>query len=157
MTRSNNATVNLIIELDITSPIIESKAINSNLRNSFAFRSQSYATTLVKLRLDAKDNNIYIDTGYGIILINKSWLLLELLDVYIARISILLKVRGVGILKYKTSEYIIILIYLSSIDKSSKLILVYFRKELYLVDSLRAKILIGNNIISLEDIVINLA
>ena len=68
-----------------------------------------------------------------------------------------LKVRGIGISKYKTSEYITILIYLPGIDKSSKLILVYFRKELYLVDSLRSKILIGNNIINLEGIVINLA
>ena len=49
-----------------------------------------------------------------------------------------------------------ILIYLST-TKNSRPILVYFHKELYLVDSLRAKILIGNNIISLEGIVINLA
>ena len=40
--------------------------------------------------------------------------------------------------------------------KSSKLILVYFRKGLYLVDSLRAKTLIGNNIIGPEGIIINL-
>ena len=50
-----------------------------------------------------------------------------------------------------------ILIYLPNIDKSNKLILVYFYKELYLVDSLQAKILIGNNIIGPEGIIINLA
>ena len=77
-----------------------------------------------------------MDTRYSVILINKSWLLSELLDIYITKILTPLKVRGISALKYKTLEYITILIYLPGIDKSSKSILVYFRKELYLVDSL---------------------
>ena len=112
---------------------------------------------MVKLYLDTKGDNIYIDTRYSVTLINKSKLLLELLDIYITKMSISLKVRGVGTSKYKTLEYVIISIYFLGVNnKNNSLFLVYFCKKLYLIDSLRAKILIGNNIISLEGIVINL-
>ena len=81
----------------------------------------------------------------------------ELLDINVLKILTTLKFRGINTLKYKTSETITILIYLPCIDKVSKSVLVYFRKELYLVDSLRAKILKGNVIIYLEGIIIHLS
>ena len=67
-----------------------------------------------------------------------------------------MKVRGLGTNKYKTTEYIIIPIYLLGTFKGLNII-VYIYRELYLVDNLRAKILISNNIISLESITINIA
>ena len=81
---------------------------------------------------------------------------MKLLDIHVTRILIPLTVRGIDASKYKTSEHMTILTYLP-ITKDSRLILVYSYKELYLVDSLRWKILIDNNIIGLEGIVINLA
>ena len=51
--------------------VIESNTVNLDLSNSFAFRSWSYATVVVKLKLYSKGDNIYIDTGYSITLINK--------------------------------------------------------------------------------------
>ena len=98
-----------------------------------------------------------MDTGYSITLINKLWLLSELLDIHITKMSTPLKVRGIGASKYKILEYVTIPIYLPGIDKNGSPILVYFRKELHIIDNLRAKILIGNNIIRPEEIIINLA
>ena len=71
--------------------------------------------------------------------------------------SIPLKIRVIDTSKYKTLEYVIIPIYLQEVNnRNNSLILVYFRKELYLVDSLRVKILIENNIISHKGIIISL-
>ena len=80
-----------------------------------------------------------------------------MIDIYITIISTPLKVRIIGTSKYINLKYVIIPIYLQGVDdKNNSLILVYFRKELYLVDSLKSKILIGKNITSPKDIVINL-
>ena len=86
------------------SKIIESNILNSKLTNSFTFRSQSYDTTLIKLRIDTKGDDIYIDTEYSITFFNKSQLLSDILEIYITQISILLKIRGIGTLKYKILE-----------------------------------------------------
>ena len=95
-----------------TIPVVESNAVNSDLGNGFAFRSWSYATAVVKLHPHSKGDNVCMDTGCGVTLIDKLWLLSELLDVYIAKMLTPLKVRGVGASKYETSEYVTIPIYL---------------------------------------------
>ena len=68
-----------------------------------------------------------------------------------------LQVRGVSTTKYKTSDFISIAVYLPSVDSLGNKVLVYIKREFYLVDNLRAKILIGNNIIAPEKIVIDIS
>ena len=68
----------------------------------------------------------------------------------------LLKVRGVGSSRYKTSEYVTIPIYLLGLVEGKE-VLAYFRREIYLIDDLRAKILLSNNILGPEGFVINVA
>jgi hypothetical protein len=67
-----------------------------------------------------------------------------------------LRVRGVNISKYKINEYIILLIYFPGINNNRKKVLIYIKREVYLVDSLRVKIFINNNIILLKGIIINI-
>ena len=68
-----------------------------------------------------------------------------------------LKVYRVGNSKYKTSEYIIVLIYLPGLSNNGKeKVLVYIRRELYLVDDLRAKMLISNDILGPKKFVIDI-
>ena len=62
-----------------------------------------------------------------------------------------LKVRGLGTSKHKTFEYITTPLYLPAVQKdTSKTILACFRREIYIIDDLRAKILIGNNVLGPE-------
>ena len=68
----------------------------------------------------------------------------------------LLKVRGVSSSTYKTSEYITYEIYLLGINKNSNQILAYICRELHLIDNLRIKILIGNDILGPKNIAINI-
>ena len=65
-----------------------------------------------------------------------------------------LKVRGIGTNKYKTDKFIVILVYFSyKYDAIDVLARIY--RKFYLVDDLRVQILIGNNIIRLEKIIID--
>jgi len=70
--------------------------------------------------------------------------------------TLLLSISGVGSNRHDTSKFIITLIYLPS-KKNNKEVLGIVRRELYIVDSLRAYILVGNNIISPKGILINIA
>ena len=65
--------------------------------------------------------------------------------------------RRVGNSKYKTSEYVTVLIYLLGLSSDGEeKVLVYIRRELYLVNDLRAKILISNDILGPKKVVINI-
>jgi hypothetical protein len=69
----------------------------------------------------------------------------------------LLKVRGLDTFKYKTLEYIINPLYLLAVEKDTdRNVLIYIRREIYIINNLRAKILIRNDIIGPEKIVINI-
>jgi len=74
----------------------------------------------------------------------------------VLKIALLLSIRGIGSNRYNTSKFIVTLIYLPR-KKDNEEVLRIVRRELYIIDSLRAYILIGNNIISPKGISINIA
>ena len=95
-------------------------------------------------------------------LIDRVWAKTELPDLKVLVIASPLRVRGVRATKYETSNFVTVPIYLPSISSvpnisSGNKVLVYIKREFYLINNLRAKILIGNNIITLEKIVINIS
>ena len=79
-------------------------------------------------------------------LIDKLQLLSAVSDVVIYKIDTPLSVRGIGSTKHQTDEYIIIPIYFPGTQDGNNKVLTYIRREIYLVNNLRAKILIGNDI-----------
>ena len=66
-----------------------------------------------------------------------------------------MKIREIEFSKYETFEYIIQNLYFSKLDDKDHKMLIYIRRELYIVDDLRTKMLIGNDILELKDFVIN--
>ena len=100
---------------------------------------------------------VYLDTGCGVSLIDRIWAKSELPNLKVSKIVSPLRVRGVRATKHKTSDFITVLVYFPSIDKNGNKVLVYIKREFYLVDDLRAKMLIGNNIIAPEKIVIDIS
>ena len=67
----------------------------------------------------------------------------------IRRIALLLRIKGLGLLIYNTDEYILVLIFIPTV-KDGVPILYRILREIYLVDNLKAYILIENDIIGLE-------
>ena len=99
--------------------------------------------------LDAINKQTCIDSGYNITLADRLWLLALLPQVEIRKIALLLRIKGLGLLIYNTDKYILVLIFIPII-KDGVPILYRILREIYLVDNLKAYILIENDIIGLE-------
>ncbi len=84
-----------------------------------------------------KDTSVYAGTDGGVI---KS-----LPELKVAKMASPLKVRGVGSTKHETDEYVSVTIYFPG-QKERKEALAFITRELHLVDDLRAKMLLGNDI-----------
>ena len=68
-----------------------------------------------------------------------------------------LRVREVNFIKHEIDEYVIILIYLSGTNTAGNKILTFITRKLYLVDDLKAKMLINNDVLRPKEIFINIA
>ena len=67
-----------------------------------------------------------------------------------------LKVRGIGASKHKSEEFAALSLYFPGKDDAGRLVYASVRYEIHLVDSLRANLLIGNDIMSPENFVIDI-
>ena len=92
---------------------------------------------------------MYTDSGTSITMIDRKMKDVSIPNVYIHTIAFPTRVRGIGNDIYETSEYIIHEIYLpDSTDKDGKIVIAKTTiREIYLVNSLAAGILIGNDVL----------
>lgn len=67
------------------------------------------------------------------------------------------KLRDIGLFKHETDKYITIPLYMISRKKDNSETYACIWRELYLVDDLKANVLIGNDIIGLKDISIDIS
>lgn len=137
--------------------IIKSDSAGNELGTGFAFRSWTYAMTGVALTSARQEEDVCLDTGCGVSLIDRDWRARQAPDTVVSKMTSPLKVRGVGSSKHETSEYITQDLYFPGTDAKGNEVLACIRRELHIVDELRAKMLIGNDIIGLEGIVIDVA
>ena len=140
-----------------TPKIVNSQASGAELGNGFAFRNWTYAMIAAKLSPENVEEDVCADTGCGVSLIDREWHKQQSPASPISKMATPLRVRGVGSSHHETSEYITQRIYLPATDDDGKPILACLHRELHIVDNLRAKMLIGNDIIGPEGIVIDVA
>lgn len=69
---------------------------------------------------------------------------------------VLLKVKGISTSQHKSGEFALAAIYISSFDQICSEIYTYIKCKLHLVKGLKANMLIGNNVFSTKDFLINL-
>ena len=143
-------------------PIIESKAIIPSLRSGLAFRGWTYATTSITLvphllppDLDPAAT-VCLDTGCGVTLVDKAWLLSHLPHQKISTMSTPLNVRGIGTSKHKSAQFAALSLYFPGEDETGQRVYASIKCELHLVNGLRANIMVGNDILSPEGFVINI-
>ena len=111
----------------------------------------------VRLTKAGCDDDVCLDTGCGVTLIDRVWLTKLLSNAILAKMASPLRVQGVGFLQHETSEYLVTPCYFPGIDKHGNKVLACVRREIHIVDGLRAKMLIGNDFIGLEGITIDVA
>lgn len=68
-----------------------------------------------------------------------------------------LKVRGIGSPRYESDKFVFISLHFPDINLTNRLAYAHIYRELYIVEGLKANMLIGNNILPMERVIINLA
>ena len=144
-------------------PILRSAAKLSAPDFGLAFRSWSYATTLITFdpeilpAISDPNTSVCLDIGCGVSLVNKAWLAKKHPFQKINTMPVPLKVRGIGASRHKSREFALTALYMSGLDKEGSGVYACVQCELYLVDGLKANMLIGNNVFCTEGFTINLA
>ena len=121
-------------------PIIESKAIIPSLGSGLAFRGWTYAITSITLvpHLFSPDLNppatACLDTGCGVTLVDKTWLLNHLSHQKISTMSTPLNVRGIGTSNHESAQFAILSLYFPGEVKTGQRVYASIKCELHLVD-----------------------
>ena len=74
----------------------------------------------------------------------------------IRRITLSLYIKSLNLAIYNINEYILILIFISTIRKDDIKVLYRIFREIHLVNNLKAHLLINNNVIDSKKIVLNI-
>lgn len=69
----------------------------------------------------------------------------------------LLKVRSMGSSKHELDEFVSISLYFSGIDSTNRPAYAHMHRELHIVKELKANLLVGNDILAMERVIIDLA
>ncbi len=137
--------------------VVESNASRADIGSGVAFRGWTYAQIAVRLDPTGKDFHVCSDTGASVTLIDRAWLLSEIPNVEISKMAFPVSVRGLGTSRHQTDEYVLVPFYCPGVDENGQKALACIRRELHIVDDLRAKMLIGNDIVGAERFVIDVA
>ncbi|KAK3166669.1 hypothetical protein OEA41_009794 [Lepraria neglecta] len=108
------------------------------------FRNYHYAMADAKLSPDREIFKPCLDTGYGVTLLDREYSR-TIPDFQTRRIASPIKVRGVGSDVYETDEYGIIPTYFLGKRDSKEFTAVTAPREVYIIDNLKAKILIDRD------------
>ena len=79
----------------------------------------------------------------------------QILDVRIRKLIIFISIYDLNTNKHIFDEYVIVNIHFSEINKNENSIMIKITRKIYLVDNLKANILIKNNYIESKKIAIN--
>ena len=119
-----------------------------------AFRKYHYAMAAAQLNLDCEPETICLDSGCGVALGDKAYIKRLLPTTEICLMSSPITVRGLGSNRHQTSEYVTIPLYFpGKHQKDGKdAIAMTAPREIHLVEDLKAKLLIGMDIMVPEAI-----
>ena len=129
-------------------PIIESTAANSD-KPGFNFRSWHYATIQASLTKKGASHDLCINSGCTLSLIDKNFLLNQAPNAEIRPMASPLTVKGIGNRKHAAEEYAVIDLYVPG-NLNGKTAVAHIKREVHIVPELKAKLLIGMDILGPE-------
>ena len=137
--------------------MIQFTVSSSDMKSEFEFRVWNYAQISIRLSFIERDISVCADMKCEVSLMNKAWVKSKLSELTIIKMTSSLRMRDVNVIKHETDEYIIVSIYLSEINEFDNQVLAVIIKELHLINDLRVKMLIKNDILESKDIFINIS
>lgn len=136
--------------------IVESSATDRPIGTGFSFRGWNYARFSLRFQPTSKDEEGCADTGTGVTLADKSWMLRQIPDLEIKKMSSSLRVKGLGSSMHNTDEYVLVPMYLPAKKEDGVKVLCCIRREIHLVKDLKANMLMGNDILGPERIILDM-
>lgn len=120
-----------------------------------AFRSYHYATVLLGFAWQGSSYTVCVDTGCTMTLFDRKFLNDLALGLTIKKARALISVRGVGTARHLTDDYLLMDLYIKgSVDGRESI--AHIRREVHIVDNLKAKLLLGMDIMTPERMIVNL-
>ena len=144
-------------------PILCSAAKLSAPGSGLAFRVWSYAMTSITFdpailpAISNPDTLVCLDTGCGVSLVDKAWLAKKHSSQKINTMPVPLKVRGIGASRHESGKFALTALYMPGLDREGSEVYACVQCKLHLVNSLKANMLIGNNVLCTGGFTINLA
>ena len=132
--------------------------VNSSLDtgSGFGFRNWHYVTAGIKLSENGATEQVCLDTGCSLTLIDRAFLMEHLPGIKIRTMAVPINVRGIGSDKHATAEYVILPIYLPGESKEGPAD-AFFEREAHIVEGLKAKMLLGVDIMGPEGIDVSIS
>ena len=150
---SDGAEVNYGCE---TVEVIKSATSHTDMRTDtprHLLRLYYYLRAIVKLTPRSIGQLVCWDTGCSVTLVDRSFLKEQVPQINILRKDSPLVVRGIGSNHHSTTEYVMLNIYVpGNHDSDGRSVDALIRHQAFVVDNLRAKMLIGMDILGSEDI-----
>ena len=141
-----------IIETDLD--VIRFSTSIKNLEYDLRFRNWNFLKTLIKFFVFDFDTHVYIDIDCEAILNDKKFIQIKCSKIEIHSMTTSLRMREIEAIIHETNEYIKILIYMSNV-KNDKQVLTCIEREIYLIDDLKANLLIENDFLRFEEFIID--
>ncbi|SLM34772.1 probable transposable element [Lasallia pustulata] len=139
----------------VVRPVVESDA-PTIAGNGMAFNKWHYATVTASFTMEGTAIPICVDSGCTMSLIDRAFLKETLPKTKILRVDRPIGVRGIGSTRYSSDEYVILDVFLDGTINDAPA-QAHMRREAHVVDSLKAKFLMGVDILAPERICLNLS
>ena len=131
--------------------IVPSTVPITDLGTGFGFRNYHFLTLFVALSAIAVAISVCMDSGCSVTLIDRAFLLEQAPNIHIRTMASPISVRGIGSNHHSTKEYVLLEMYLPG-KRNGKDVRAKITREAHLVDGLKAKMLLGTDVIGPEKI-----
>ncbi|SLM33512.1 reverse partial [Lasallia pustulata] len=139
----------------VVCPVVESDA-PTIAGNGMAFNKWHYATATASFTMEGTAIPICVDSGCTMSLIDRAFLKETLPKTKILQVDRPIGIRGIGSTRYSSDEYVILDVFLDGTINNAPA-RAHMRREAHVVDSLKAKFLMGVDILVPERICLNLS
>ena len=134
--------------------LIESN-ISIIIDTRLVFRSWYYITTIMSFLCSKASHDICININCTMSLINRVFVTNLKFVTQIKKINVSIFVQDIDILRHVTNDYLMLLMYIQdTIDKRK--VTTHLRREIYVIDNLKIKLLLSMNIMSFKRIIIDM-
>lgn len=123
--------------------------------DGYGFRNWKYATIRATIAYLGAMEDLCLDTGYTMSLVDRKWLHALKPDAVIRRTTNSVTVRGIGDRQHSSSDYATLDLYVEGKVKG-KTAIAHIRRDVHIVDNLKAKMLIGTDIMCPEGMIASL-